>query len=76
MKKHFSNTIVGSWTKVFISAAILQLSNYLSHGKAIVINKELLLDLFMAGLIATLPVIYNYLNPNDPRYGRNKTPQE
>lgn len=73
MKKYFSNTPLSSWLKVFVSAIILQIMNGISDNHSlfswdIIMIKKML----SAGLVSLLPVIYNYLNPNDTRYGVNK----
>lgn len=69
----FLSTPVGSFLKVFVSivlgAALADLSGLESF--------EGLLDGWqgwvIAGLSSALPVIINYLNPADPRYGKTPT---
>lgn len=73
MKKHFSNTPLCSWLKVFASAIILQIMNGVADGHSLFSwDMPMFQKLLTAGIVALLPVIYNYLNPNDPRYGSNK----
>jgi uncharacterized membrane protein len=71
MKKHFlANTPAGSWVKVFISAVLLQFMNGLIEGHRLFTwDKAMLEKLATAGLVALIPVIINFLNPNDTRYG-------
>jgi len=60
----FLNSVYGSWVKIFVSAIL-----------TMVIAKNdiysvTLKDCISAGVISILPIIINYLNPNDTRYGR------
>jgi hypothetical protein len=68
--KNFLNTMVGSWLKVFIVAVLIEWQ--LLGADLWALNIDTLKHLANAGWIALLPVIINYLNPNDPRYGQNK----
>lgn len=72
MKKVFLNTPFGSWTKIFLSAVLTQYIVIISTPELVLWSWESLRNLGIAGSIATAPVILNWLNPNDPRYGRNK----
>ena len=54
--------VVKSWLKVFAAAAI---ASYMAGGRH-------WSDLFNAGLIAVLPLIYTWLDPNDDRWGRHR----
>lgn len=62
--------LLGSWLRAFVAgAAALAMSG----------NWQLD-DVLKAGLVAVLPVIYNWANPKDERYGRKaraagKTPR-
>jgi hypothetical protein len=49
-----------SWVKVFLAAVATLAST----------GQYDLKPLLIAGLCAVLPVIYNYFDPNDPRYGK------
>ena len=71
MKKNFfANTPAGSWVKVFISAVLLQFMNGLIEGHPLFSwDKAMLEKLATAGLVALIPVIINFINPNDTRYG-------
>jgi hypothetical protein len=51
-----------SWLKVFAAAAI---AGYMAGGRD-------WQDLFNAGLVAVLPLIYTWLDPNDERWGLHK----
>lgn len=59
-----------SFIRVFISAIILQIMGYRTDGMSMMaLNWE---DIWQAGVVATLPVIYRFFNPNDPGYGVQK----
>ena len=53
---------VKSWAKVFVAASI---ASYMAGGRD-------WQDLLNAGLVAVLPLIYTWLDPNDIRFGRWK----
>lgn len=66
-----TKAVLASWGKVFAAAALTYLLAGLAAGTA--------LDpvaLLVAGLVAVLPVIINWLSPNDPRYGNGYVPPE
>lgn len=55
-----SKALLGSWVRAFVagSVALAMTGNYELN------------DLWRAGLAAVLPVIYNWANSKDGRYGR------
>ena len=66
--KEFLNSPAGSWVKVFLSAILGFILNNLSKGGSILdVDWQALLS---AGVAAVLPVIINWLNPADTRYGK------
>lgn len=66
----FFNTMVGSWVKVFITVVLAQ---YMAMGISIFeLDIESIKCLVSSGIASLIPVIINYLNPNDPRYGSKK----
>lgn len=72
--KKFLNTPFGSWFKVFITTI---LSLYLASGKGIFeLDINSLKDIVSCGIAATLPVIINYLNSEEPRYGITKKSED
>lgn len=72
-KKPFFNTMLGSWVKVFLAAVVIQMMNNLQMGMTIVSwNRDTFWDFITAGAAAVLPVIFNFLNRQDPRYGLTK----
>lgn len=72
--KKFLNTPFGSFTKVFLAAVLTTYLILLSNGnKLFTWNKDMLEHLLTAGLVSAIPVIINWINPNDTRYGIKKT---
>jgi hypothetical protein len=66
----FFNTMLGSWVKVFITVVLAQ---YMAMGISIFdLDIESIKCLLSSGVASLIPVIINYLNPNDPRYGPKK----
>ena len=60
----FLNTMYGSYVKVFLSAVLTMI---IAKGNIYLITLE---ECISAGVISILPIIINYLNPNDKRYGK------
>ena len=62
----FLNSIYGSWVKIFLSAILTM----------VIVKNDIysvtLKECISAGIISILPIIINYLNPNDTRYGKQK----
>ena len=60
----FLNSIYGSWVKVFVSAVITMI---IAKGDIFLISLK---ECISAGVISLLPIVINYLNPLDTRYGK------
>jgi hypothetical protein len=60
----FLNSIYGSWVKIFLSAILTMI---MSKGDIYLITLK---DCLNAGIISILPIIINYINPHDKRYGK------
>jgi hypothetical protein len=60
----FLNSIYGSYVKVFLSAILTMI---LAKGDIYSITLK---ECISAGVISIIPIIINYLNPNDTRYGK------
>lgn len=60
----FLNTIYGSWIKVFLSAILTMI---IAKGDIFAVSLK---ECLSAGVISILPIIINYLNPHDTRYGK------
>lgn len=73
MKSFFLNTPFGSWLKMFLAAALSQYLIVLTDPNQTVLSWQTLQNIGIAGGVVVLPVIINWLNKADPRYGKNKT---
>ena len=62
-----TKSMLMSWLNVFIAAVITALIVVLGDGE---ITLEDLWYVLVAGLVAVLPVIKNYFDKKDPRYGK------
>lgn len=60
----FLNSIYGSWLKIFVSAVLTMI---VMKGDIYSITIK---DCLNAGIISILPIVINYLNPHDTRYGK------
>jgi hypothetical protein len=62
----FLNSIYGSWLKLVLTAILTMI---ISKGNIYEVTLE---ECISAAVISILPIIVNWLNPNDPRYGTKK----
>jgi len=62
-----TKAMIKSWLNVFVAAVITALIVVLGDGN---ITWEDMWYVLVAGLVAVLPVIKNYFDPNDTRYGK------
>jgi len=60
----FLNSIYGSWVKIFLSAILTMV---MAKGDIYLVTLK---ECISAGIISILPIIINYLNPHDKRYGK------
>jgi hypothetical protein len=60
----FLNSIYGSWLKIFLSAILTMV---MAKGDIYLVTLK---ECISAGIISILPIIINYLNPHDKRYGK------
>lgn len=58
-------TMLFSWAKVFLSACLTVVLVALTQGTPLAWQAVL-----VAGLVAVLPVVINWLDEGDPRYGK------
>lgn len=64
------NTIYASWLKVFIAAVLGAYLIELQNGTNLFSwNLDMVESLLTVGVVSLLPIIINYLNPHDTRYG-------
>lgn len=66
------NAMFKSWLNVFLSATIASLLALLTEAGVDGLDMRALLAVLISGAVAVLPVIKNYLDTNDPRYGKTK----
>lgn len=65
--KKFLNTATGSYLKVFTATILsLVLVNVTAGKDLFSINYK---EILSGAIVSFLPIIINWLNPNDPRYG-------
>lgn len=67
----FLSTVYGSWLKVFISSILGAYLIMLQDGKQLFSwDLNMVENLLTVGVVATLPVVINWFNPTDTRYGK------
>ncbi len=59
----FLNSIYGSWLKMVLTAILTMI---ITKGNIYEVTLE---ECISAAVISILPIIINWLNPHDPRYG-------
>ena len=62
----FLNSIYGSWLKLVLTAILTMI---ITKGNIYEVTLE---ECISAAVISILPIIINWLNPHDPRYGIKK----
>lgn len=68
--KEFLNSAFGSWIKVFVAAILgLVLTNLLNGIDLFEMNWK---SLVSGAVASVLPIIINWLNPSDTRYGKGE----
>ena len=63
-----TKAMVWAWLRVFLAAGLAVLYAQVASGGLAAVAWE---PIVVAGLVSMLPVAINWLNPNDPRYGRH-----
>jgi len=65
------NTIYASWIKVFISAVLGAYLIELQNGRQLFDwTFDMVESLLTVGVVSMIPIIINWLNPADDRYGK------
>ena len=59
----FLNSVYGSWLKLVLTAILTMI---ITKGNIYEVTLE---ECISAAVISILPIIVNWLNPHDPRYG-------
>jgi hypothetical protein len=65
-----TKAMLKSWANVFVAAVITAFFVVIVETQTLALDGRTLEAVLIAGLVAVLPVIKNYFDPNDPRYGR------
>lgn len=69
-----TKAMLKSWFNTFISALITAVLVILtSNNMTIPMDGEIWLGALISAVVAVLPVIKNYFDSNDPRYGRGSS---
>jgi hypothetical protein len=72
MTSKFLNTPLGSWLKVGLSAFLGQIMVILTDPAQTLFCWQTAQNLGIIFATAVIPLIINWLNAADPRYGKNK----
>lgn len=62
--------LIFSWLRVFGASVLTAFLTILTATQALPTSAEAWTGILIAGLVAVLPVIINWFNVNDTRYGR------
>lgn len=65
-----TKAIIKSWGNVFVAAVITALTVTLVDKQTLALDWNTIQAIVIAGLVAVLPVMKNYFDKNDTRYGR------
>jgi len=71
-----TKNMLKSWGNVFIAAVITALLVVIVDNQTLALEWKTVEAVIIAGLVAVLPVIRNYFDKNDHRYGRNASSEE
>jgi branched-subunit amino acid transport protein len=65
-----TKAMLKSWLNVFVAAVITALLVVVVDSQTLALDWKAVEAVLIAGLVAVLPVVKNYFDKNDPRYGR------
>ena len=66
-----TKAMLSSWLNVFISTLIAGVLTILTTNNGVIpMDSKTWLGVVIAAVVAVLPVIKNYFDKNDPRYGK------
>ena len=65
-----TKSMLKSWLNVFVAAAITALLTVLVDTGSLALDWQSIQAVIIAGLVAVLPVMKNYFDSSDTRYGR------
>lgn len=65
-----TKAMLKSWANVFVAAVIASFLALIVDSGTLALDIRALEAIVISGLVAVLPVIKNYFDKNDPRYGK------
>ncbi len=65
-----TKAMLKSWANVFVAAVIASFLAILVDTGTLALDMKSVEAIIISGLVAVLPVVKNYFDANDPRYGR------
>ena len=71
-----TKAMLKSWANVFMAAVITALLVVIVDTQTLALDWKTLEAVLIAGLVAVLPVVRNYFDKSDHRYGRNASSEE
>ncbi len=67
--------VVKSWARVFAAAVIASFVTLVASSGTVALDGEAAMAILVSGIVAVGPVILNWLNKDDPRYGKGFEPK-
>lgn len=71
-----TKNMLWSWGRVFLAAVASSFLSLVVAGNTVALDIKAWEAVLISGLVAVVPVVVNYLNPNDTRYGRGSKDSE
>ena len=71
-----TKAMLKSWLNVFVAAVITALLVVIVDTQTLALDWKTVEAVLIAGLVAVLPVVRNYFDKSDPRYGRIASSEE
>lgn len=68
-----TKAMLKSWGNIFMGAVIASFLALLIDNGTLALEWKALESIIISGLVAVLPVVKNYFDPSDHRYGRGVT---
>lgn len=65
-----TKAMLKSWANVFVAAVIASFLALIVDSQTLALDLKAVEAIVISGLVAVLPVIKNYFDKNDPRYGK------
>jgi branched-subunit amino acid transport protein len=68
-----TKAMLKSWGNVFLAAVITALTVVIVETKTLALDWQTVEAILIAGIVSVLPIIKNYFDKNDTRYGKVAT---